>query len=323
MNFTKSLIRYLLLSSVMVLSAGDVQEEILVVVNSHIITSRTFQQEVTSILNESTDNSVNKLRSTKEEALKYLIDSYILIDKANSIGIAIDEAFNNYIDKLKETYHITSDVDLELAVKNELGISLKAYKNKWQQDSVKNYIVQTEILPKIVVTDQELQAYYKEHEEKFKQPSSFHIRELVLPQGVSVEEKKDTVAKLTTIQNELKQGTNFETLIKRYSIASSYSTGGDLGWLDKNALHTALEQSIIALKNEQITDPITIDKNIYLIQLLGTKSGAVKPFAEIRDTLVEELKAKKVENEMEAYMQSLRVRANIRYPVPKNLVLND
>lgn len=323
MNFIKSLTGYLLLSSVIVLSAGDIQEEILVVVNSHIITSRAFQQEVTSILNESTDNNANKLHSAKEEALKHLIDSYILIDKANSIGMAIDDAFNDYIARLKEKYHIASDVDLELAVRNELGISLKAYQNKWQQDSVKNYIIQTEILPKIVVTDQELQAYYKEHEEKFKQPGSLHIRELVLPQGVSIEEKKDTVAKLTTIKNELKQGTNFETLIRRYSIASSHSTGGDLGWLNKNTLHPTLEQAIITLKNEQITDPITIDKYIYIIQLLGTKNDVIKPFAEIRDALAEELKANKVENEMEAYIQSLRIRANIRYLVPKNLILNN
>jgi parvulin-like peptidyl-prolyl isomerase len=175
---------------------------------------------------------------------------------------------------------------------------------------------------KTVVTDQELQDYYKEHEVEFRQPGSFHIRELVLSQGTNAKEQKNTMTKLTAIQDQLNQGISFETLIKQYSIALSHSNGGDLGWLSGKALYATLEKSLLTLKNGQITDPIFIDNKIYLIQLLETKDDYLRPFAEIRNKLMEQLKDAKAQGAIEAYMQSLRMYANIRYLVPKDSILN-
>ena len=45
------------------------------------------------------------------------------------------------------------------------------------------------------------------------------------------------------------------------------------------------------------------------------------PFAEVKAKILEKLQEPKAQNAIEAYLNGLRVRANIRYMVPKDLIL--
>ncbi len=223
----------------LVLSAGEVREEILVVVNAHVITRRTFQQAVeqgtAALYREFSGKALDdKLRMARENTLQGMIDSYLITDKAADLGISIsDENLRSYVDDLKRQNNFTSDADFERALKGSLGIGLQAYLARSKQEMLKNEVLRREVYSRIAVDEPELLAYYQEHRADYKQPSRFRIRELVLPRGSTPEEQQATADKLAAIQAELKKGTPFEDLAARESDAPSRSTGGDLGWLDK------------------------------------------------------------------------------------------
>jgi len=173
----------------LVLCAGEVREEILVVVNGHIITRRVFQQAVeqgtAALYREFSGKELDaKLRDAREKTLQGLVDSYVIADKATDLGVvASDEALHDYVDGLKKANNFTSDADFERALKGSLGIGLQAYLVRTKADMVKQEVLRREVFSRIAVEDQELKAYYEEHQADYKQTSRFRIRELVLPKG--------------------------------------------------------------------------------------------------------------------------------------------
>ncbi|MDR3673824.1 MAG: peptidyl-prolyl cis-trans isomerase [Holophaga sp.] len=310
----------------LILSAGEVREEILVVVNGHIITRREFQQAVeqgtAALYREFTGQELDgKLRSARDKILQGLVDSDVLGDKAADLGVVIsDDSLRAYVDELKKQNNFTSDADFERALKGSLGIGLQTYLERSRQDLLKQEVLRREVFSKVAVDEQEMLAYYQEHRLEYRLPSRFRIRELVLSKGGTPEEQKDAETKLAVVQAELKKGTPFEALIK-YSTAPSRSTEGDLGWLSRGVLRADLEQAALALKPGQVSAPITTDKDIYFIQLIQTELDKVKPFAEVRPAILAKLQEPKAQNAIETYIQSLRIRANIRYMVSRETIL--
>ena len=311
----------------LVLSAGEVREEILVVVNGHIVTRRVFQQAVeqgtAALYREFSGPGLDaKLRDAREHTLQGLVDSYVLQDKAADIGALVsDEMLRSYVDDVKRQNNFTSDADFELALKSSLGIGLQAYMARARQELMKQQVLRREVFSKIAVEEQELLAYYQEHRAEFGVPGRFRIRELVLPRGITPEEQADTKSKLTQITKAIKLGIPFEDLVEQYSSAPSRSTGGDLGWLAKGVLRPDLEAAVMLLKPGQVSPVVETDKDLHLFQLIESELNNVRPFAEVREEIRTKLQEPRAETAIEAYLQGLRIRANIRYMVPKETIL--
>jgi parvulin-like peptidyl-prolyl isomerase len=75
------------------------------------------------------------------------------------------------------------------------------------------------------------------------------------------------------------------------------------------------------MKPEQVSQPIETDKDIYLIQLIAAEDDVVKPFSEVKPQILQKLQEPKAQNAIQNYLQGLRVRANIRYLVPRETIL--
>nr|WP_320133235.1 peptidyl-prolyl cis-trans isomerase [uncultured Holophaga sp.] len=311
----------------LVLSAGEVQEEILVVVNNHLITRKTFQQAVeqehAALYRQYSGKELDaKLQDAREKTLQGLIDSYILGDKATELGIVIpDDYLRNYVDEIKKQNNFSSDADFERALRASAGVSLPEFLKRQKQEIIRQEVLRREIYAKIAIEDQELRAYYEDHKDEYRQPSRFRIRELVLPKGTTDEEKAATAASLQAIHKALAEGASFEELARTYSTSPSKSTGGDLGWMGKGLLLSSIEQAALRLKPGQISAAVETDKDVYLVQLVASEEDLPKPFEEVKAQILSKLQEPKAQNAIENYLNSLRIRANVRYMVPRDKLL--
>jgi parvulin-like peptidyl-prolyl isomerase len=311
----------------LVLCAGEVREEILVAVNGHIITRRVYQQAVeqgtAALYREFSGSELDaKLRTAREKTLQGLVDTFVLMDKAADLGITVsDEQLRGFVDQIKKDNNLPADADLERALQTSLGIGLKAYMVRAREDLVKQEVLRREVFSRIAVETQEIQAYYQEHKADFRLPSRFRMRELVLPKGDTPEAQQDTQAKLAAIREELGKGTPFEKLVEQYSTSPSRSTGGDLGWLDPGMLRSDLESAVLALPKGQISAPISAGSDIYLVQLTEAEMDKYKALADVQGEIRAKLQEPKAQSAIESYIQGLRIRANIRYMVPRETVL--
>ena len=312
---------------VFALVASDVREEILVIVNGHIITRRTFQQAVeqdaAALYRQFSGKQLDeKLRDAREKTLQGLVDAFVLQDKATEIGIVIpDEYMRSVVEDFKKQYNFATDADFEKALRGSVGIGLPDWIKQQKQQMTQQEVLRKEVYTKIAIEEQELRAYFEDHKDEYRMPSRFRIRELVVPKGATAEEQAAAKAKIDEIQGALKGGKSFEDMVKEHSASPSKSLGGDLGWIGKGLMRPAIEQAALSMKPDQVSAPIETDKDIYLIQLIAAEDDVVKPFSEVKAQILQKLQEPKAQNAIQNYLQGLRLRANIRYQVPKETIL--
>ena len=305
----------------------DVREEILVVVNKHIITRRGLTQAVeqqhAALYRQFSGKELDeKLVDAREKTLQGLVDAYLLEDKGAELGSPVsDEYVRASIDGIKKENNFATDADLERALKGSLGIGLPEFIKRQKQQATQQFVLQREVFSKVAVEDNELRAYYEDHKDEYRLPSRFRIRELVLAKGATVEEQTEARKRLEAIQAELKGGKPFEELARLHSTSPSKATGGDLGWMNKGFLRASIEEAAVKLKPEQVSAPIETDKDFYLVQLIALEDAPVKAFAEVKAKILEKLQEPKAQNAIEQYLSGLRMRANVRYLVPKDQIL--
>jgi len=312
---------------VVAFAASEVREEILVVVDSHIISRRAFQQAVeqesAALYRQFSGKELDeKLRDAREKTLQGLIDAFILEDKATEVGIAIPEDYmRSVVEDMKKQYNFATDADFEKALKGSVGIGLPDWIKQQKQQIIQQEVLRKDVYSKIAIEDQELRAWYEDHKDEYRMPTRFRIRELVLAKGATAEEQGAAKAKLEAIQAALRGGKTFEEMVKEHSVSPSKATGGDLGWIGKGLMRAAIEQAALSMKPDQVSSPIETDKDIYLIQLIAAENDMVRPFADVKPEILKKLQEPKAQNAIQNYLQGLRVRANVRYLVPKETIL--
>ncbi|HCZ33427.1 MAG TPA: hypothetical protein DHV93_08215 [Holophagaceae bacterium] len=303
------------------------REEILVIVNNHIITRRDLTQAVeqqhAALYRQFSGKELDeKLKGAREKTLQGMVDAYLLEDKGAELGSPItDEYVRASINGIKKENNFATDADLERALRSSLGIGLPEFLKRQKQQATQQFVLQREVFSKVAVEDNELRAYYEDHKDEYRLPTRFRIRELVLAKGATAEEQAGARKKLEAIQAELKAGKAFEDLAKADSSSPSKATGGDLGWMNKGFLRASIEEAAVRLKPGQVSAPIETDKDLYLIQLIALEDAPVKDFAEVKAKILEKLQEPKAQNAIEQYLSNLRMRANIRYLVPRDQIL--
>ncbi len=307
----------------------EVREEILVIVNGHIITHRQFQQAVeqehAALYRQFSGKELDeKLKEGREKTLQGLIDSFLVEDKANDLGLAqrvSDEYIRNYVEDIKKQNNFATDADFEKALRSSMGIGLPEYLKHAKQQILQQEVLRSEVYTKVAIEDQELRAYYLDHKDEYKNATRFRVRELVLAKGATPADGEAARATLAKVQAELQGGKPFEELVKLYSSSPSKDTGGDLGWMEKGLLRPSIEQAALSLKAGGISGPIETDKDIILVQLIQSENEEAKPFADVKAQIMEKLQEPKAQNAIQQYLNNLRTRGNVRFMVPKEQIL--
>ena len=317
------------LTATTALMAAEVREEILVIVNGHIITRKQFQQAVeqehAALYRQFSGKELDeKLKEGREKTLQGLIDSFLVQDKAADLGLAQrigDDYMKAYVEDIKKQNNFTTDADFEKALKSSMGIGLQEYLKHAKQQILQQEVLRSEVYGKVAIEDQELRAYYVDHKDEYKKATRFRVRELVLAKGATPAEGDAARATLAKVQEDLKGGKSFEDLVKQYSSSASKDTGGDLGWMEKGLMRASIEQAALSLKAGEVSGPIETDKDIILVQLIQSEKEEARPFSEVKAQILEKLQEPKAQNAIQQYLNNLRTRGNVRFMVPKDQIL--
>lgn len=146
---------------------------------------------------------------------------------------------------------------------------------------------------RVEVKDDELQALYqKEIAGLSEQRHAAHIL-LEVNDKLSDDEAK---AQLEEVKKRLDSGEDFAKLAKEVSQdPGSAASGGDLGYAGQGVYDPAFEQALYALKDGEVSAPVHSEFGWHLIKLLGVQAADVPSFESMKEKLVRELKAPRVE----------------------------
>jgi peptidyl-prolyl cis-trans isomerase C len=151
------------------------------------------------------------------------------------------------------------------------------------------------------VTLEDARRYYVAHPEEFKRSDQIRLRQIVVPT------EKEAHAVLARLQG----GAQFEELARTLSSdRASASTGGDIGWVRKGALHPDVEKAAFQLKPKQVSQPIKTPDGYHILLLEERLEGMVRPADEVMPNLFMQLQARAVEAERQQLMTIYKVTIN-------------
>lgn len=146
------------------------------------------------------------------------------------------------------------------------------------------------------VTEQDLQQAYQAYSANLAKDADREISHILITTDNRGDEEAAKFAQ--RIQAELKSGETFEALVQKYSEDPvSKESNGQVEGYTVGAFGDAFDQAVLALKqNGQISAPIKTEFGYHIIRLDQLSGVTVPAFASIRDELMSDAKAKKVEN---------------------------
>jgi hypothetical protein len=158
-------------------------------------------------------------------------------------------------------------------------------------------------------SDAEVEKAYEANKSAFLAPRQFHIAQIFVAfaEGADKAVEDNARKKLSDIQLKLKQvGADFAQIAKAYSDDhDTAERGGEIGWVPEPQLRPEIKAQVMSLVNNTVGDPIKLDDGWHVLKLLDTKAAYVRSLAEVRDPLVQQLRAQRADANRHAYIAKI------------------
>ena len=299
---------------------AKIVDQLVAVVGDQIITSRDLQQalhlqysqqQFSSLSQESQDEK-------KHQQLKKLVDDLLLAHLARKKGIEITkEEIDRTIKRVMEQNKM-SDADLKKALEQQ-GMSLENYKAKLTRDLLRTKLINQEIKPHIILTDEEILEYGKKNNLLPDKDAQIALAQILLPKATSETEKYKIQKTVEKIKRRLKKGESFFSLAREFSTGPAASEGGKLGSFKKGELLPEIEAVAFGkLPVNQMSDIIHTKFGNHLIMVLkrndpetGQTLESLAP--EIETRIKNALFNDKVKRELEEMLAKLHQKIPVAY----------
>ena len=158
------------------------------------------------------------------------------------------------------------------------------------------------------VDESEIKAAYDSRKAEFSVPEQRQARHILIKVAKTSSESTYKAArkKLEAVQTRLKAGEDFAKLAKEVSEdAATASKGGELGWFKAGVISPQLDEVVFSMDKGDVSDIVETQSGFHLIQLEDIRPAHQQPYAEVKDTLKDELVQTRANDEAYKLSQDL------------------
>ncbi len=292
------------------------------VVNGSEITQEDFnrqmshvQQRLASMGRPPIDSQISDM---KKEILENLINRELLFQESQKNGIKVDEvAINEEVMTLKKRF--PSEAEFKNAL-TQANLSEAIIRTQLKQGMAIQQFIDTHIVQKATVSDQEMKAFYESSPGLFKQPEEVRASHILLKADPQADKSKGAEArkKLLTIKERLEKGEDFAALAQEFSQGPSSAKGGDLGYFRRGQMVQPFEEAAFALRPGEVSDIVETGFGYHLIKVIEKKPETTIPFEDVKDRLQQYLKQQKVQEQVKLCIDELKGKAKVERFLTEN-----
>jgi len=231
--------------------------------------------------------------------------------EGKSRGIVVaDQEIDGEVEGIRKKFK--TDAEFQEALKTR-QMTLDDLRNETRSQLLVSKTMEAEVAPKLTVTPQELEAFYKQNPDQFKQPETVRASHILFPVDTSAtaDFKKSTRAQAEAVLKRAKAGEDFGALAKEFSKDSSAAAGGDLNFFPRGQMVPAFDQAAFALKPGEISDIVESPFGFHIIKVTDRRPERAVPLAEVSDRLSQFLKQRKQQELMQQFVESLKAKYKV------------
>ena len=239
------------------------ENKIVVKVNNEIITSIDIENEINylKILNPQVNNlDKNKLINiAKNSLIREKIKIITLLNVVEEIKVQ-DVYLNEIIKSSYEKLGLNTFDQYKKYLKNN-QLKIEYIKNKISVEAIWNELIYKKFNSKIVINKDKIINEVKNNSD---------IKMLLSEIVFQVKNKNDLERKYKEIKNDI-QSEGFENAALIHSISNSASSGGKIGWINKNSLNKIFNDALLDLKIGEYSRPILTQAGFVVIKINDIK----------------------------------------------------
>ena len=297
-------------------SGGMVLDRVVAVVNDEALTLSEIQEEGQPVVRKIFQDFVGPERERRlEEAEKGVLDDLIsrrlMYQVAKREGMLPSDAeINGAIEDLKKNNNATDDAQFRAMLKAE-GLTLEQVRRTVGERLAIARLFSRQIRSSIIISEDELMKSYQSNQEKYKRVPQAEIRHIFF--GFSAEAKEATVrARAEEARAKIQAGADFIQVAREYSDASAGETPGELLTVHRGDLAPEIEAAAFGLPPGGVSPLIRTEPGYHLIKVERVQAESVAPFAEVRESIRDQLFQEKFETKRKDWLEGLRSQAFIQ-----------
>ncbi len=162
---------------------------------------------------------------------------------------------------------------------------------------------------KVTVTPIEIAHYYDNNLQKFA--TNLEVRLSLIRIAKEGRSAQELLAKISNIQESLAKNESFADLADKFSEMPDKNPGGDWGFKKKEELLAAFREVVDKMKVGDVSAPIYIGEDAYIVKVTETKGGTPRPLEEVRNFIKNSLTEEKRAVYYKEFIASLRQKSSI------------
>ena len=239
------------------------ENKIVVKINNEIITSIDIENEINylKILNPQVNNlDKNKLINiAKNSLIRERIKIITILNVVEEIKVQ-DEYLNEIIKSSYEKLGLNTFDQYKKYLENN-QLKIEYIKNKISVEAIWNELIYKKFNSKVVINKDKIINEVKNNPD---------IKMLLSEIVFQVKNKNDLEKKYNQIKNDI-QSEGFENAALIHSISNSASSGGKIGWINKNSLNEIFNDALLDLKIGEYSRPILTQAGFVIIRINDIK----------------------------------------------------
>lgn len=285
---------------------AEVVDRIVAVVNGQAVTLFELNQHMRPLLDrfrgrELTMQEKAAIAKMRTDLLQKIIDDMLITQQVEKLGLSATEVeVQNSVERFYKQNGMTAeDFDKQLLLE---GMTREDFAQKVRQDILKHRLLGFMVRRKVVVSDEEVKAYYEKHIESFRRDKEVALSVILLPLAEDADALRGRIA-----GGELA----FADAADLYSRGPGVGQGGSLGRLAWVDLAQDWRDSLEGVAPGGMTRPFDFRGHTAILRLDDLREGETRPLEEVKEEIRDRLFGIQAEARFSEYMQTLRDEAVI------------
>ena len=306
-------------------ATADDLNRIILRVNEEILTLHEYEArkagEISTILASQLDASQRqeRLEQIGQLVVQNSFSEMLLLSFANQQAIRIsDSEVQESLQEMMSRQGIESEAQLRQAL-DASGMTIEQLRENAERELLWQRVVGREVSPKVVITEEELRAYYRNNRDEFRTPEQRWLKEVIVLESSGLED-----AELRRIAQEIRQalaaGEEAATAVSPYQ-EKEISTGMiDLDWLRADELEPSLQKAAWSLSPGAYSEPVAARGGYHIILLAGLREASVQPLADVEDRIRRREYNSRFNRQLQTFLSELEENAYIQEDLPPEAV---
>jgi parvulin-like peptidyl-prolyl isomerase len=172
-----------------------------------------------------------------------------------------------------------------------------------------SYLQSVSVPPSSFPSDAEIEKAYDGAKSAFIVPRQFQLAQIFVSLAKDADKAAEDKAKkkLADVQAKLKQaGADFGAVASTESDdRDTAARKGEIGWIPESQIKPEIKTQVMGLAKNAISEPVKLDDGWHILKLVDTKASYTRPLTEVKEVLVQRLRAQQAEANYRGYLARL------------------